>query len=357
MSKSTIEKKLLTIAASREPFTDIDISPGEPTLVRYSTGWSPLGSEGWAMDEVELLLDLLDHDWRKTIKLGDISVNYPTDEWTLRCSACMAFNKDHPTISIRRAPRYPVTLADTGLPNEVRLMAENPRGLVLLTGATGSGKSTTAAALVECINESRRAKIITIEDPIEYLYVPKKSIFVQREVGRDTPSFFQGVRLAMRQRPDVIVIGEIRDRETAEAALQAGESGHLVFATLHANSAYGAIQKLLSFFPGETETKLTSLSNCLMGVINHLMVPAVDQKDCVLAVEMLFNHKQQVSSFLDVKDKVNELISRSSDGLSRSMADSLIAHVKAKRVTSSDALQAVVGQGLVYDRLKSALGI
>lgn len=356
MTKPVIQK-LIKIAESNEPFTDIDITPGEPTLVRFSTGWSPFGSDGWALDEVEALLDVVDRDWRKTIYQGDISCNFPTDEFTLRISACMAFNKDHPTISVRRASRYPVPLSETGLPKEARLMAENPRGLVLLTGATGSGKSTTTAALVQSINETRRSKIVTIEDPIEYLYIPKLSIFVQREVGKDTPSFSQGVRLAMRQRPDVIVIGEIRDRETAEAALQAGESGHLVFATLHANSAYGAIQKLLSYFPGETDTKLISLSTCLMGVINHLMVPHHDQKNSVLAVEMLFNHKQQVSGFLDNKEKVNELISRSSDGISRSMADSLIEHVKAKRITSSDALQSVVGQGAVYDHVKSALGI
>lgn len=349
--------KLQQLATRTEPFTDIDIVPGEYVMVRYATGWEVLDGDGWSLDDVESLLGEINRDWKNVIFDGDVSKNIGTDEWTLRVSACTAFGKDHPSLSIRRSPRYPIPLNKTGLPHTAKLLVQNARGLVLCTGATGSGKSTTTASLIQEINETKRAKIVTIEDPIEYLYVPKLSTIVQREVGKDTPSFYQGVRLAMRQRPDVIVIGEIRDRETADTALQAGESGHLVFATLHANSAYGAIQKLLGYFPGEVESKTISLANCLMGVINHMMVPQKGSKNCILAAELLFNHKQQVSPFLDNKEKVNEVINRSSDGISKSMASSLVELVKADKVSSSDALQAVVGQGAIYDQVKASLGI
>ena len=354
MSK-IFNQKLMQIVNMTEPYTDIDITAGEAAMVRYSSGWERLDMDGWSHDDVESFIASIDKDWYDNIKNDRISCNYATDEWTLRVTAYLAFGGTRPMISIRRSPRYPRTVAQAGLPSSVRLMADNPRGLVLLVGATGSGKSTTAAALVQHINENRRAKVITIEDPIEYLYAPIKATFAQREVGVDTPTFYEGVRGAMRQRPDVIVIGEIRDRETAETALTAGESGHLVFATLHANSAYGAIQKMLGYFPGEAESRLVSLSTCLVGVINHVMVPAVDQKHSELATELLFNHKQQVSAFLGSKDKVNEHIASKKDGISKSLVETLVELVNAKRITAADALASVIGQGSVYDKLRSQL--
>lgn len=360
MSNNLVLQKFNNIVKSSEPYTDIDICAGEPVMVRYSSGWARLDVPGWSRDEVESLIAKIDSDWFEKIHTDKINVNYPTDEWTLRVTAYNSFGGTKPMISIRRSPRYPMSIQDAGLPPQVRILAESPRGLVLMVGATGSGKSTTTAALVQHINATRRAKVVTIEDPIEYLYMPINSTFAQREVGIDTPSFYEGVRGAMRQRPDVIVIGEIRDRDTAETAFMAGESGHLVLATLHANSAYGAIQKLINYFPGESESRLISLATCLVGVINHVMVPHVDQKQNVLATELLFNHKQQVSSFIGNKEKVNEYISTSSkinqgDGVSKSLVDSLTELVAAKKISPRDALASVIGQGTVYDSLRKVL--
>ncbi len=234
-------------------------------------------------------------------------------------------------------------------------MVENPKGLILISGATGAGKTTTMAALIDAINTTRNCHIETIEDPIEYVFEAKNSIFSQREVGADTPSFYEGVRGAMRQRPDVIVIGEIRDRDTAENAILASESGHLVIATIHASSAYGAVQKLVSFFPGDEEAKFAALATSLVGVIYQSMVPAVDKVKGVVATELMFNHDQQFSDMLGDAAKVNMALENQTDKISRSMTKSLYDHVAAKRISKGDALRSVAGQGAVRKKLEEML--
>jgi twitching motility protein PilT len=257
-------------------------------------------------------------------------------------------------MSIRRIPINAPTLNETGLPAAVRLLIEAPRGMILVAGATGSGKSTTMASMVDAINETKNAHIITIEDPIEYMFKRKKSIFSQREVGVDTPSFFDGVRDAMRQRPDVIVIGEIRDKDTAETALLAGESGHLVIGTLHAGSAAGAIQKLLNFFPShERESKLQSLSGSMVGVISQILLPRADKQGYALATELLANHKQQYSKMIGDPEKLQSMLERKEDGVSKTIVDSLYELVTSSTVSKLDAIRSVSGNAALYERLKN----
>ncbi|WP_310309664.1 type IV pilus twitching motility protein PilT [Hydrogenophaga laconesensis] len=164
-------------------------------------------------------------------------------------------------LSVRRIPTETPNLAKQGLPSVIRVLLDSPSGLILVSGPTGSGKTTTMAAMVDAINDMRASHVVTVEDPIEYLFTRNRSVFSQREVGVDCGSFLDGVRAALRQRPDVIVIGEIRDRETAEQAFVAGESGHLVIGTLHASSAVGTVGKMLSFFKDdERESRIQSMS-------------------------------------------------------------------------------------------------
>jgi twitching motility protein PilT len=210
--------------------------------------------------------------------------------------------------------------------------------LILVSGATGSGKSTTLAALVNAINVTRSSHIITIEDPIEYLFEPEMSVFSQREVGVDVPSFKVGVKNALRQRPDVIAIGEIVDRETAETALIASDSGHLVLGTIHANSAISTIHKLLSFFDSqELENKKRILAGSLLGIVSQVLLPSSSGDGLVLASELLLNHSQRFSrNLFEPQVLQNELESRA-DKVSQSMGFSLLSLIKCGAIDAQVA--------------------
>lgn len=356
MEEQNFISQLVDIVHSDLVFTDLMIEENAPVMAKGPSGWEPIESIPFVgRDDMEEILKNLDSDWENT--LAERAINRPLDlsEWRLRVNAYLAFGGSKLMMSIRKMPTRPLPLKDTGLPASVRLMIDNPKGLILVAGATGSGKSTSLAAMADAINESRNAHIITIEDPIEYLFVRKKSIFSQREIGVDVGSFFEGVRDAMRQRPDVIVIGEIRDKETAETALLAAESGHLVIGTLHANSAPWVIQKLLAFFPShEREARLQTLASTLVGVIAQILLPAEDKSGYVLAPELLFNHKQQFSKVLGDPEKIQTLLERKEDSVSRAMVDVLVDLVAAKRVSKVEALRSItLGQSVLYEKLKS----
>jgi twitching motility protein PilT len=180
------------------------------------------------------------------------------------------------SFAFRRVPAAIAGFEELGLPEGVERLAGEPRGLVLVTGATGSGKTTTLAAVVDFINRSRAQHIVTIEDPIEFLHADKRCIVNQREIGVDTDSFGQALRRVLRQDPDVILIGELRDAETAHVALQAAESGHLVLSTLHTIDAAETLSRLIEFFPPEKQPQIVSvLAGSLRGVISQRLLPRV----------------------------------------------------------------------------------
>ena len=182
--------------------------------------------------------------------------------------------KGSTAFAFRAIPRQVPSLEELGLPAGVRRLAQEHRGLVLVTGATGSGKSTTLAAVVNHLNESRQSHIVTIEDPIEFVHDDKQSIVSQREVGIDTESFAQALRRALRQDPDTILIGELRDAETAQTALQAAESGHLVLSTMHTVDAAETVARLIEFFPEAKQQQVRSiLAGVLKGVISQRLLP------------------------------------------------------------------------------------
>src|SRR5919206_4176348 len=181
------------------------------------------------------------------------------------------------SFAFRAIPRKVPTFDDLGLPAGVRRMAEEHRGLVLVTGATGSGKTTTLGAIIDHINRTRRQHIVTVEDPIEILHEDHNCIVNQREVGIDTADFLQALRRALRQDPDVILIGELRDAETAETALKAAESGHLVFSTMHTIDAAETLGRMVEFFPAVKQQQIRSiLAGVLRGVVSQRLLPRVD---------------------------------------------------------------------------------
>lgn len=196
--------------------------------------------------------------------------------------------RNHTAIAIRLLRNDIPTLEDLLLPDIMADFAMRPRGLVLVTGPTGSGKSTTLAAMIDYVNTNRSAHVITVEDPIEYVHEHKRCMVNQREVGPDVPDFAAALRAALREDPDVILVGEMRDFETISAAITAAETGHLVFSTLHTTSASDTINRIIDVYPEHQQVQIrTQLANVLVGVISQTLLPKCDGSGRVAALEIL----------------------------------------------------------------------
>jgi twitching motility protein PilT len=208
--------------------------------------------------------------------------------------------------AMRAIPYQARTIGDLNLPTVLEEIAMKPRGLILVTGVTGSGKSTALAAMVQHINEHRRANVITIEDPIEFLHRDINSHINQREVGNDTASFGQALRRVLRQDPDVILIGEIRDLETLDTALKAADTGHLVFSTLHTTDATQTINRVLSFYPPHQQAEVRfSLATALQAVVSLRLVPRADKAGRIPACEVLINTAAVRDNIRDMEKMLN----------------------------------------------------
>jgi twitching motility protein PilT len=215
--------------------------------------------------------------------------------------------------AMRSIPYQPRSLAELNLPAVIEEISMKPRGLVLVTGVTGSGKSTALAAMIQHINQNRRANVITIEDPIEFLHRDGMSLINQREVGTDTATFGQALRRVLRQDPDIILIGEIRDLETLDTALKAADTGHLVFSTLHTTDATQTINRVLSFYPPHQQAEVRfSLASALQAVISLRLVPRADKGGRIPACEVLINtaavrdNIRDMTKMLDIPDLIKE---------------------------------------------------
>lgn len=196
--------------------------------------------------------------------------------------------RSSPALALRAIPFRIAGLAELALPEVIASFCDKPYGLVIVTGPTGHGKSTTLAALIDLINERRSCHIITLEDPIEFVHRDKQAVINQREIGADTTCFSDGLRAALRQDPDVILLGEMRDLETIRIALQAAETGHLVFTTLHTNDAAGAIDRIVDVFPADQQEQVrVQLGATLQGVIAQRLFLRKDQPGRVVATEIL----------------------------------------------------------------------
>ena len=221
-----------------------------------------------------------------------------------RVNLAMSFG--YHSMTIRTIPYDIYTPEQLNLPKYIEKFSNFDSGIVLITGATGSGKSTTIASIIENININQKKHIVTIEDPIEYVYRSKKSIFTQRQIGVDTSNYVDGLKFALRQDPDVILIGEIRDMETVQSALHAAETGHLVFATLHTFNAIQTINRILSFFPpGERDAVRSQFAEVFRGSISQKLLPKASGKGRIPAVELLVS-TPTIKDFI-LKDELEEI--------------------------------------------------
>lgn len=205
-----------------------------------------------------------------------------------RFRANVFMQKSAVAIAIRRFMPSMWSFEQLGLPQSLAQLCQLPRGLVLVTGPTGSGKSTTLACLIDYVNRERPVHIVTIEDPIEYFFTPKKAVINQRELHVDTHSFPNALRAVLREDPDVVLVGEMRDMETVESTLRVAETGHLTFSTLHTNSAAETISRIVDVFPADYQSQVRiMLSMCLQGVITQALLPRADGQGRVIALEIL----------------------------------------------------------------------
>jgi twitching motility protein PilT len=245
------------------------------------------------------------------------------------------------SLVIRQIPFNIRTFEELGLPNAVAKMAERPRGLVLVTGPTGSGKSTTLAALIDKINRERRGHIITVEDPIEFIHRHQSCIVNQREVGTDTNSFSAALKYALRQDPDVVLIGEMRDLETIQAALTIAETGHLAFATLHTNSAMESINRIIDVFPSHQQSQVRAqLAFVLEGVLTQTLLQKAKGKGRVMAAEIMICTSAIRALIRD--DKVHQIESSMQAGKKYGMQtlnDALYQLYMAREVTKDECLR------------------
>jgi len=280
---------LLAIAVKRQA-SDLHLTVGVPPTLRIDGRMFPLGEYSKLMvaDAENLVLSMMKEKQRAAFEQrGELDFSYSiagigrfrVNAFRQRGSVAAALRTISPKI---------MSLEELGMPAILRDLAFKPRGLVLVTGPTGSGKSTTLAAMIDLINREQECHIITLEDPIEYLHSHNKSIVNQREIGLDSDSFANALRASLRQDPDVILVGEMRDMETISTAITAAETGHLVFATLHTSDAAQTIDRIIDVFPSYQQQQVRiQLSMSLQGIVSQQLLPRMGAPGRVAAVEIL----------------------------------------------------------------------
>ncbi len=314
--------------------SDLHLHPGLPPFVRVDGCLQPLSLPPLTGEDMErLLAQLLEPGARKTLaQLGELDAAYTDGEGCrYRVNAYLAGAQR--TVVIRLLQQNIPSCAELGLPLALCRTVHLREGLVLVCGATGSGKSTTLAALLEKINQEQHLHIITLEEPIEYLHVSQGSLFSQREVGRDTQSFASGLRTALREDPDVILVGELRDEEAMATALTAAETGHLVFATLHTQNAVAAISRIVDSFPQHAGLIKNQLASCLQAVCCQELLPRATGHGRVAAFELLL--RTPALSNLIREDKLQQLPSYIQMGRAQGM------------ISMEDYLRQLRAQGVV----------
>ena len=298
--------------------SDLHLKVGTPPVVRVDGVLYTLDEPAPGADQLRAVVNQLLNDEQRLYFSTHNEIDFAFGVAGLaRFRANIFMQRGSPALALRHVPVDVPSLEDLRLPPLVRDLAFTPRGLILVTGRTGSGKSTTLAAMVDAINRVTTRNVITVEDPIEFLHRDRLSFIHQREVGLDTRSFHEGLRYVLRQDPDIILVGEVRDLETMSTALMAADTGHLVFSTLHTTDVVQTIQRIISFYPPHQHDEVRmSIASNLRAVICQRLIPRADGAGRVPACEVMVN-TQTIREFILNPDKLPMIQSAVAEGVTQ----------------------------------------
>jgi twitching motility protein PilT len=336
-------RELIHLGAEKKA-SDVFIKEGSPPMMRIhgridtTEGYDKLTAD----DTRRLAYSVMTHE-----QIGRFEHRHELDlaftiEGVTRVRANIYQQRGTMGMVCRLIPLKIYSLEQLGMPPVIAELARNPQGLILVTGPTGSGKSTTLAAMIDLINQTRRANIVTVEDPIEFVHPDKQSIVSQREIGIDTDSFTDALKYVVRQNPDVILIGELRDIETMNVALQASETGHLVFSTVHTASASETLDRIINLFPPHDKPQLCMrLATSMRGVISQKLLPRADVEGRVAAVEVMIA-TPTVAKLIEEGRSGNIYTAIQEGGFwgMQTMNQCLVKYFRAGIISEEDALEA-----------------
>lgn len=326
--------------AQRLRASDIHIVCGIPIRVRVDGRLHNLDTNVMTAEDCEEYAQEISHHYDEISRIGeqDLAISLPDGT---RCRVNLFRQQGYVSAAIRILNNHIPAFEELGLPSQVAHFTDFNQGIVLVTGETGSGKSTTLACLLDKINHTQSKHIITLEDPIEYIYSSDQCIINQREVGQDTRSYADGLKAILREDPDVILIGEMRNYATIETALIAAETGHLVFATLHTNSAADTVDRIVDVFPAEQQHQIRmQLSMSLQAVVCQQLLPHMSGRGRVLATEVMISTPAIRNLIREGKTpQIGNAIATSGDIGNHLMDSSLISLYKQRKITSDMAIK------------------
>jgi len=334
--------------------SDLHLTVGRRAVLRIHGLFEDAGGEILTHDGIEKMAQSImpDRCREEREKVGSADFGYAHGD-KCRFRVAVLTQKGHIGVVMRLIPHKLLSFEQIGLPDSVHKLLEMHRGLVLVTGPTGSGKTTTLATMIDWINRHRDVHIITVEDPIEYYHEHQQALMTQREVGTDVSSFAEAMRRSLREDPDVILLGEMRDLETTSAAISAAETGHLVFGTLHTTGSARTVDRIIDQYPTEQQEQIRSqLSVALAAVLSQVLVPTADGKGRVAAFEVMLsnaaieNHIRKKETF-----KIPSVIQTSRRAGNLLLDDSLLELYQSGRITKDDMLERAFDPKTILARL------
>ncbi len=334
MSHASLLDKILVIT-NQKTVSDIFFSPGLPPAVRQLGNLKYISDQKLESDDIEKIISLTMSEGQKKTYDNEFEIDYAYNHYNKFRYRVNAFRtvKGH-AATMRKISTVVPDFQEINAPSIILDLVKKDHGLILVTGPTGSGKSTTLAAVIDYLNKYSAKHIVAIEDPVEFIFESKQSIINQRQLETNTKSFARALRSALREDPDVIMVGEMRDPETIRLALTAAETGHLVLSTLHTNTAYDSVNRIIDIFPPETKKlAVTLLSSSLVGVVSQRLVPGKDMKSMVPAHEILVATSA-------VKNLIRE-------GNIPQIASMMQVGQKFGMITMQDSIQSLISRGLV----------
>src|SRR5438309_510819 len=351
---STIQIDRLLETVVRKKASDLHLAVGKPPTLRLHGGLPGLQTKILEPEDTTALMksitpERIQQEYEETGS-GDFGFAYGEEA---RFRVAIFKQKGYCSLVLRRIPNTILTFEQIGLPKMAEQICRRPRGCFLVTGPTGSGKTTTLATMINHINENFDRHIITMEDPIEYYHPHKKSIIVQREIGVDVPNFSEGLRRALRQDPDVILVGEMRDLPTISSAITAAETGHLVFGTLHTSGAASTINRIIDAFPTDQQEQVrVQLANNLIAVLSQALCPRVDTDGRLAAYEFMYVTPGIQNLIRENKSyRIDSEIQTGKRYGMQLLDDNLWMHYQAGRISAEEAIDKSKQPGQMVDKM------